>query len=127
MAQYAIAFVISTKTMKGDGKTQTDITDLYQKEIPNALYKAGFQVHPQGSLYHTNVTSEEALKKLMSLQKLLQKHAPVFCKYVRCVHIFRMEEWSDVTDMLASSDNKACGQTLLVEEEVEENDVSQSS
>lgn len=55
MAQYAIAFDLSTKQMKLDGLSQSDVTSVYQNEIPKALYAVGFQVHPQGSLYHTNI------------------------------------------------------------------------
>ena len=89
------------------------------------FWKCGFAVHAQGYLYHTNVTSEEAIKKLMSLQNVLTRNAPTFCKYVRRVHIFRMEEWSDVTDMIASADNKASGLLLSTDEEVEENEITE--
>jgi hypothetical protein len=38
----------------------------------------------------------------MRLQGSLRDGAPTFCRYVRRVHVFRMEEWSDVTSLIAN-------------------------
>ena len=38
----------------------------------------------------------------MKLQNALRTQAQTFCQYVRRVHVFRMEEWSDVTEFIAN-------------------------
>lgn len=116
MAQYAIAFDLDTKAMKAGGLTPADITRVYQREIPEALASCGFTAHPQGSLYHTE-SEQNPINAIMKLQNSLITGAPLFCKYVSRVHVFRMEEWSDVTDMIA--DRSAAG-TPDAEEEIEE-------
>ncbi|WP_163649142.1 hypothetical protein [Modicisalibacter sp. 'Wilcox'] len=116
MAQYAIAFDIDTKGMRDSGFTNSQITNLYQTEIPNALSSCGFTAHPQGSLYHTE-SEKDPINAIMQLQSTLKSQAPVFCQYVRRVHVFRMEEWSDVTPLIA--EHEAAG-SPSAEEEVEE-------
>ena len=101
MAQYAIAFDLNTRQMRNDGFTDADVTRVYQQEIPGALTSCGFTAHPQGSLYHTE-EDQDPIKAIMRLQNALQSNAANFCKYVRRVHVFRMEEWSDVTDLVAN-------------------------
>ena len=100
MAQYAIAFDLDTKRMTSDGMTRSEISSVYQTEIPNALDACGFTVHPQGSLYHTEAALNP-ITAIMTLQSTLRGQAPKFCQYVRRVHVFRMEEWSDVTPLIA--------------------------
>lgn len=99
MAQYAITFDLDTKQMDNDGLTKSQKTSIYQTEIPKALNAAGFTAHPQGSVYHT-VADQDQIKSLLILQSNLKHHAPGFCKYVRSVHVFRMEEWSDITELV---------------------------
>lgn len=101
MAQYAIAFDLDTKGMKNAGLSDADRTRIYQTEIPKALAGCGFTVHPQGSLYHTSVDQIQ-ITAIMTLQSALKNNAPSFCKYVRRVHVFRMEEWSDITALIAN-------------------------
>lgn len=101
MAQYAIAFDLDTAGMKAAGYSKADITRVYQREIPDALNASGFTVHPQGSLYHTE-DEQDPITAIMKLQGSLAAHAPTFCQYVKRVHVFRMEEWSDVTSIVAS-------------------------
>ncbi|QLE49879.1 hypothetical protein FD724_18490 [Nostoc sp. C057] len=119
MAQYAIAFDLYTAGMKNDGFTKSQITNVYQVEIPAALAKCGFTAHPQGSLYHTE-TEKDPISALMQLQGALKTNAPTFCQYVRRVHVFRMEEWSDVTPLIA--ERPSAGRPTA-EEEVEEQEV----
>lgn len=119
MAQYAIAFDVDTKRMKVDGLTQSQVTNLYQTEIPNALGLCGFTAHPQGSLYHTE-SDKDPITALMQLQSVLKTKAPSFCKYVNRVHVFRMEEWSDVTPLLSS---KPSAGTPTAEEEIEKQEI----
>jgi virulence-associated protein VapD len=106
MAQYAIAFDLDTAQMRADGLKQADITKIYQSEIPAALAGCDFTAHPQGSLYHTEV-EHDPITALMRLQGALREDAPNFCRYVKRVHVFRMEEWSDVTALIA--DREAAG------------------
>jgi len=116
MAQYAIAFDLDTRAMREDGLSQADITIVYQRELPAALTSAGFTAHPQGSLYHTEA-DHDPITALMILQATLKRDAPNFCKFARRVHVFRMEEWSDVTELLA--DRPSAGEPTA-EEEIEE-------
>ncbi len=101
MAHYAIAFDLDTKAMNGAGLTKAQIVTVYQREIPEALAGCGFTAHPQGSLYHTEA-DQNPITAIMRLQGALTSNAPLFCKFVRRVHVFRMEEWSDVTDLIAN-------------------------
>jgi len=103
MAQYAIAFDLDTKAMDLDGLSLSDRTKIYQTEIPTALAQCGFTVHPQGSLYHTQVGSNDeqgAIIAIMNLKSTLQNNAKSFCKYAKSIHVFRMDEWSDVTEVI---------------------------
>lgn len=116
MAQYAIAFDLDTTLMKSDGLTPSERTAVYQTEIPNALRSCGFTGHPQGSLYHTE-SDQSPINAIMKLQGSLTSEAPKFCKYVKRVHVFRMEEWSDVTELIS---NKPTSGDPTAEEELEE-------
>lgn len=123
MAQYAIAFDLDTKRMRNDGLSDSDRTLIYQKEVQEALEKCGFTEHPQGSLYHTLV-ERDPIPAIMDLKETLKEHAPNFCKYVRRVHVFRMEEWSDVTPMLST--HSAAGEPTGEEELDEAEDLEGS-
>ncbi len=118
MAHYAIAFDMDTAGMRAAGFTAARITRVYQTEIPQALAACGFTAHPQGSLYHTE-TEQDPITALMTLQGTLQRQAPNFCAYVNRVHVFRMEEWSDVTALIA---NRPAAPVPTAEEEIEEQD-----
>lgn len=100
MAQYAIAFDLNTNSLRDAGFTKSDITRVYQTEIPQALARAGFTVHAQGSLYHTK-SDQDPIVAIMRLQNALRTDAPNFCGHVNRVHVFRMDEWSDVTELIA--------------------------
>jgi len=122
MAQYAIAFDMDTITMKNDGLTQSAKTSIYQREIPEALASCGFTAHPQGSLYHTEA-DQNPINAIMKLQETMKTKAPLFCKYVKRVHVFRLDEWSDVTELIG---NKPSNNTIPTgEEELEEEEISQ--
>ena len=101
MAQYAIAFDLDTTAMTAAGLSAGDRTRIYQTEIPNALASCGFTAHPQGSLYHTE-EDQNPITAIMQLQNALKTLAPQFCQFVKRVHVFRMEEWSDVTTLIAN-------------------------
>lgn len=101
MPRYAIAFDLDTVRMDTDGLTSSQRTQIYQREIPNALAACGFRFHIQGSIYHTD-DLPNSLNGVMALQTTLQAIAPGFCRYASSVHIFRMEEWSDVTNLVVA-------------------------
>lgn len=116
MAHYAIAFDLDTTAMTAAGLTPADRTRIYQQEIPQALAGCGFTAHPQGSLYHTEA-DQNPITAIMQLQSALTRNAPQFCRYVRRAHVFRMEEWSDVTDLIA---NRPAATTPTGDEELAE-------
>ena len=121
MAQYAIAFDLDTVAMRAAGLTQAQIVHVYQREIPRALESCGFTAHPQGSLYHTEA-EQNPITAIMQLQNSLRGQAPLFCRYVRRVHVFRMEEWSDVTPLIAqreAAEGPPDAEEELAEQEVE--------
>jgi virulence-associated protein VapD len=118
MAQYAIAFDLDTTAMRQAGMTQAQIVRVYQRELPDALRQCGFTGHPQGSLYHTELETDP-ITALMLLQGALRREAPQFCRFVRRAHVFRMEEWSDVTALIAGH---AAAPAPDADEELEEQD-----
>lgn len=120
MAQYAIAFDLDTVAMRTAGMQPAQITAVYQ-EVKVALNGCGFTVHAQGSLYHTAVDADRPMIALMRLQQALQQNAPTFCQYVRRAHVFRMEDWSDVTEILGGVQDV---EEPTAEEEVAEQDAS---
>jgi len=123
MAHYAIAFDLDTRGMRDSGFSDTDVTNVYQKEIPDALAACGFTAHPQGSLYHTE-EHQDPISAIMRLQGTLRSDAPRFCKFVSRVHVFRMEEWSDVTPLIA--EHAAAGPPEATEEILEQEDLQES-
>lgn len=122
MAQYAIAFDMDTIAMKNDGLTQSAKTSIYQREIPEALASCGFTAHPQGSLYHTEA-DQNPITAIMKLQSTMKTKAPLFCRYVNRVHVFRLDEWSDVTELIGDKPSNTSIPTG--EEELEEEEISQ--
>lgn len=124
MAQYAIAFDLDTAAMRAAGVTDAERTRIYQTEIPRALANCGFTAHPQGSLYHTEA-EHDPITAIMKLQGALRNDAPNFCAYVRRVHVFRMEEWSDVTALIAN--RPAAGAPDAAEEMAEQDDLAMAA
>ncbi|HDR9275778.1 TPA: hypothetical protein QDB24_003882 [Burkholderia vietnamiensis] len=118
MAQYAIAFDLDTRAMAAAGINAAQRTQIYQTEIPEALHSCGFTAHPQGSLYHTEA-EQNPITAIMQLQSALTTRAPRFCRFVRRVHVFRMEEWSDVTELIA---DRPAAQEPDADEEIAEQD-----
>ena len=124
MAQYAIAFDLDTTAMRTAGITAAQRTNIYQTEIPDALRACGFTAHPQGSLYHTEA-DQNPITAIMQLQSTLTGRAPRFCQFVRRVHVFRMEEWSDVTDLIAN--HQAAPAPDGAEELAEQEDIDEAA
>src|SRR5438552_4041382 len=88
--------------MTAAGLSNSDVTNVYQRDLPKALKACGFTEHLQGSVWATKADADP-LKAIMQLQGSLQRHAPRFCQFVTAVHVFRMEDWSDVTAMVTGS------------------------
>lgn len=123
MAQYAIAFDLDTTAMVAANVTAAQRTNIYQTEIPAALASCGFTVHPQGSLYHTE-SEQNPITAIMQLQSALKGKAPRFCRFVRRVHVFRMEEWSDVTALISEAHVPAAAPPTAEEELAEQEDIN---
>jgi virulence-associated protein VapD len=115
---------MDTTAMGAPGISKSDRTSIYQTEIPNALRSCGFTAHIQGSLYHTE-DEGDPLSAVMKLESALKTAAPNFCTYVRAVHVFRIDEWSDVTQLIA--DRPAAGPPDAEEEFAEQEDMAKAA
>jgi virulence-associated protein VapD len=123
MPQYAITFDVDTTAARaamGNGYT------VIYADARNALATCGFTEHPQWSVYHTRA-GEDGLRSVMMLPAVLQADAPRFCQYVRRVHVFRMEEWSDVTELITGREPEEVEVTPELEAEQMEAASSSSS
>jgi len=107
--------------MDDDGMTQSEKVQVYQTEIPDALERCGFTDHLQGSLYATK-TKDAPIKAIMQLRSVLQQHAPNFCQYASRIHVFRLEDWSDVTDVIGTG-MTSTSSSLGADEELEEQEL----
>lgn len=93
MADYAIVFDISTKEMKEDGHTPSEITKTYN-QLSRLAKECGFTERIQGSAYRTN--NGDGVNSLLKL--IARKdEIPLFCNYKDRVHFFRCDEYSDIT------------------------------
>lgn len=111
MVCYAIAFDINTETLEQYASINNRKKSEYQAEITSALAACGFTAHPQGCLYHTEADSD-VIASIMELQETLKKKAPDFCEYVKRVHVFRIDELCDVTELITG---KECGKDEIVD------------
>ncbi|MHC5823999.1 MAG: hypothetical protein ACYT04_51230 [Nostoc sp.] len=102
MPRYAISFDLDRRALIADGYTDSQINnDIYGREIKTALKECGFTQHPEGSVYHTdNLNEEDSLAPIVKLQRALQRNAPTFCKYVKSIHLFKMEGWSNILTLI---------------------------
>lgn len=109
MPRYAITFDLDRKQMLADGYSEHQINNnVYTGEVKEALAACGFTEHPEGSVYHTKTLQEDdSLTPIVQLQTMLRQHAPTFCKYVRSIHLFKMEGWSNITDLIRTADTPA--------------------
>jgi hypothetical protein len=96
---YAIVVELDTEAMKKAGMTPEAIAVVQGYVLPNALYDCGFIDHPQQSLY-CNGHLHQPIPALMSLQTTLQKNAPEVCRYLKCIHVLKVEEISNVTSLV---------------------------
>ena len=102
MNRYALAFDLSKRDMEAAGLTPSQITRIYQTEIPDALDACGFENHTQGSVYMTKEDVDQ-LQAILNLQTQLNNLAPNFRVYARRVHLFEVQAWSDVTGLLTNT------------------------
>lgn len=108
MSQFALAFDLDTKKMAADGLNDSQRTTIYQKEIPAALAQCGFTKHAQGSLYMTAPDTEHSsIGALLTMKATLDAASPNFRKYAYRVHIFIVQDWSDVTGILTDTPQAA--------------------
>jgi virulence-associated protein VapD len=105
MADYVIAFDISTKKMKEDGQ-QTLITKVYNG-LGKLLRSCGFTEKIQHSTYKTNNNNgiNSLIELLGKIDKLkVSEDVPLFCQYAERVDFFRCEEHSDITERFRAND-----------------------
>ena len=92
MADYVIAFDISTKRMKADGQ-EASITKAYSS-LGTLLHSCGFTEKIQQSTYRSN--NNDGINSLIEV--LARKvELPLFCKYADRVHFLRCDDHSDIT------------------------------
>jgi virulence-associated protein VapD len=100
MGNKALIFDISTKRMKEDGMTDSEITKAYSI-IGKELERAGFNDRIQHSAYRS--TNGDGVNALINL--LGQKHMfPLFCQYKERVHWMGCDEYSDITQAFDNPD-----------------------
>jgi len=92
MADYVIAFDISTKRMKEEGE-EASISKAYTS-LAKLLRACGFTEKIQRSAYRTNNNDGiNALIELLSRKEELS----LFCRYAEKVHFLRCDDHSDIT------------------------------
>jgi virulence-associated protein VapD len=94
MGNKALIFDISTKRMKEDGLTDSEISKVYST-IGKELREAGFDERIQHSAYRT--TNGDGINALINLLRQ-KEELPLFCKYKERVHWMGCDEYSDITD-----------------------------
>lgn len=94
MSDYAIVFDISTKEMKENGHTSSEVTKAYS-QLNKLAKECGFTERIQGSVHKTNnCDGVNSLLRLIARKEEI----PLFCNYKNRVHFFRCGEYSDITD-----------------------------
>jgi virulence-associated protein VapD len=100
MGNKAIIFDISTKRMKADGMTDSEISKVYSI-IGRELCDAGFDDRIQHSVYRT--TNGDGINAILTLLNRKDRF-PLFCRYKERVHWMGCDEYSDVTSAFAMRD-----------------------
>jgi virulence-associated protein VapD len=92
MADYVIAFDISTRRMKVDGQ-EASIAKAYSS-LGKLLHSCGFTEKIQQSTYRS--INNDGINSLI---EVLARKAdlPLFCKYADKVHFLRCDDHSDIT------------------------------
>lgn len=92
MADYVIAFDISTKKMKEDGN-ESQINKAYTT-LGKILRQCGFTEKIQHSTYRSN--NNDGINSLIELLSR-KDEIPLFCKYADRIHFLRCDDHSDIT------------------------------
>lgn len=105
MADYVIAFDISTKKMREDGR-EALINKAYLG-LGKLLRSCGFTEKIQHSTYKTS--NNDGINSLIELlgridRLRLAENIPLFCQYAERVHFLRCEEHSDITERFRAND-----------------------
>lgn len=99
MADYVIAFDISTKKMKEEGE-ESSINKAYTS-LDRLLRSCGFTERIQRSTYRTN--NNDGINSLIEL--LARKdELPLFCRFAERVHFLRCDDHSDITTRFKAKD-----------------------
>jgi virulence-associated protein VapD len=93
MNNKALIFDISTKRMKEDGLSDSEISKVYNI-IGRELQDAGFDQRIQHSVYRT--TNNDGINALLKLLSKKERY-PMFCTYKERVHWMGCDEYSDIT------------------------------
>ncbi len=93
MGTKALIFDISTKRMKEDGLTDSEISKVYSI-IGKELREAGFDERIQHSAYRT--TNGDGINSVINLLGR-KDQLTLFCKYKERVHWMGCDEYSDIT------------------------------
>lgn len=98
MARYAISIDLDTSKMKQD-LSDSEITRVYQKELPDALFSAGFREKQDGLFFMTQPNADESLIPIIVLEQTLKEEAPTACKYFKRIRVFEVEAFADITSL----------------------------
>lgn len=101
MADYVIAFDISTKKMKEEGQ-QAAINKAYTS-LGKLLHSCGFTERIQRSTYRTN--NNDGINSLIELLGR-KNELPLFCRFAERVHFLRCDDHSDITNKFRSNDEE---------------------
>ncbi len=108
MPRYAITFDLDTNAAKDAVGESVLNNEIFGTEVKEALAVCGFTEHAEGSVYHTGFLEEdESLSPIVNLQSAFRQHAPLFCRFVKSIHLFKMEGWSNITALIQTTDNVA--------------------
>ena len=99
MADYVIAFDISTKRMKEEGR-ESSINKAYTT-LGRLLRSCGFTEKIQHSTYRSN--NNDGINSLIELLAR-KEELPLFCKYADKVHFLRCDDHSDITERFRLKD-----------------------
>ncbi|WP_061249106.1 hypothetical protein [Leptospira alstonii] len=102
---FGLSFDLDTVAMTDAGKSKSEVSKIYQFEIPMFFLYIGFARHPQQSFYRSPFyDDQEVLTK--TLKEALDQQNPDFRLWLKNMEIFILEPWSDVTALVRKSNGK---------------------
>ncbi|WP_061236492.1 hypothetical protein [Leptospira santarosai] len=102
---FGLSFDLDTVAMKEAGRSKTEISKIYQFEIPVFLWNLGFARHPQQSFYRSLFYDDQEFLT-RSLKEALDRQKPDFQFWLKNMEIFILEPWSDVTALVKKYNKK---------------------